>query len=271
VRILFPLEGSHPGALRVLAILVAASALSACNSPTQAPTRSDAGDVTSRPRTTARASSPLVAPREESTSAYQVTWSLHTEPTAKGGNDRALVLEYQVKAFEELYLSDLLWDDDPVRHRIPDPFGVYRFVRDGSLWLVFAQALKPPNIRIANPYRPLYSRVLPGETRRRAFRIKLPVDEYSALARDVHGPTVLEEVSRVFFVLGYRLRSTLDRDPEPPLNETAEEAGYVVYDPKLIVLALPIDRLLVKRRTGYIARFALPGEPGSDPMPLPVP
>jgi hypothetical protein len=202
----------------------------------------------------------------EKSSAYELTWSLRVPAPVDGMKDRELELDYAVTAFEELYLCDRPWDSDRVRYRFPDPLGVYRFVQNGSLRLVFAQAPKPPNLRIANPYRPLYSRVLPGETRRQALRIKLPVDEYSALARDVHAPTVLEEVSRVFFVLGYRLRSTLDHDPEPPLNETAEEAGYVVYDPKLIISEVAVDRLPVKRRTGYIARFPLPGEPGPEPM-----
>jgi hypothetical protein len=204
----------------------------------------------------------------EKSSAYELTWSLSTASPTDGENDDGLKLDYAVTAFEELYISDRLWDDDAAQHRIPDPFGVYRFVHDGSLRLVFAQAPRPPNVKLGKTYPPLYSRILAGETRRQSVRIEVPVDEYSSLGRNINAATVLEEVSRVVFVLGYQLRSALDRAPTPPPRETAETAGYVVYEPELIISELRVDRLQVKRRTGYMARFPLPGEPGPAPMPI---
>jgi hypothetical protein len=204
----------------------------------------------------------------EKSSTYELTWSLSIAEPAGGGSDRALKLEYAVKAFEELYIADRLWDYDAEHRRIPDPFGVYRFVRDGSLRLVFAQAPHPPNVQLGRLFQPLYSRIRAGETRHNAVLIKLPVDEYSALERDINAPTALEEVSRVLFVLGYRLRSTMDKDPWTPAGETPETAGYVVYAPSLILSEIHVDALPVKRRTGYMARFPLPGEP--KPAPIPV-
>jgi hypothetical protein len=211
----------------------------------------------------------MKASATEKSAAYELIWSLDATSPGDGSNERVLKLEYQITAFEELYIGDRLWDDDAQKRRIPDPFGVYRFVQNGSLRLVFAPAPHAPNIKIANTYQPLYSRVLAGETLRKAVQIKLPVDEYSSLERDVGAPTVLEEVSRVFFVLSYRLRSTMDRAPGPPLTETVEEAGYLVPGPKeLIISGMQVEPLPVKRRTGYTARFPLPGEPGPEPIPL---
>ena len=203
----------------------------------------------------------------EKSAAYELTWSLSSMSSTDGEKDQALKLDYAITAFEELYVSDRLWDDDATQHRVPDPFGIYRFVQDGSLRLVFAQAPHPPNVMLGKIYRPLFSRVLAGETRRQTVQIKLPVDEYSILSRNINAPTVLEEVSRVIFVLGYQLRSALDRAPAPQPRETGEGAGYVVYEPKLIISELQVDRLPVKRRTGYMARFPLPGEAGPAPIP----
>jgi hypothetical protein len=188
--------------------------------------------------------------------AYELTWSV-----ARTGED--LTLEYAIKANEELYIADRLWDNDAKYHRIPDPHGVYRFVRDGSLRLVFGPAPYPPNVKLGIYYTPLYSRVRAGETRRASVHIKLPVDEYSILARDVNAPTVVEEVSRVIFVLGYKVGG----NPAPPSGAKSDADGYVVYGPKFIVDEKRVDRLPVKRRTGYMARFALPGEPGPEPIP----
>lgn len=202
----------------------------------------------------------------EKSPAYELTWSLAVTASADG--KRALLLTYAITAAEELYVADRLWDHDAAHTRVPDPFGVYRFVQDGSLRLVFAQAPHPPNVLFGQLYRPLYSRVLAGETRRETVLIDLPVDEYSSLARDVNAPTVLEEVSRVVLVVGYRLRKAMNQDPLPPPRESPEEAGYVVYEPSLIISELQVDRLPVKRRTGYIARFPLPGEPGPEPLPI---
>jgi hypothetical protein len=201
---------------------------------------------------------------KEQSAAYELTWSLSTIGRADGEQD--LKLEYQLHAFEELYIGDRLWDYDAGHRRVPDPFGVYRFVRAGALRLVFAQAPLPRNLMPRTVYQPLFSRIPAGETQRKEILIKLPVDEYSALARDIDSPTVLEEVSRVFFVLSYRLRSTLDSDPTPPPFESPEEAGYIVHTPQLIISSLDLDpnRLPINRRIGEIARFSLPGEPESD-------
>jgi hypothetical protein len=201
----------------------------------------------------------------ERSAAYELTWSLSITDGANG--ERVLKLEYQVEAFEELYIADRLWDFGDANERVPDPFGVYRFVRNGSLRLVFAQAPYPPNVMPRITYQPLYSRIRAGKTRQRSVLIRMPVDEYSSLARDISSPTVIEEVSRVFFVLSYRLRSTMAEDPAPPPFETAEDAGYIVHGPEQIISALEVDKLPVKRRTGYIARFALPGEPKPGPAP----
>lgn len=208
----------------------------------------------------------MIRSTTERTTAYDLTWSLSI--TGGSNGDRALKLEYKVEAFEELYISDRLWDYGDKNQRIPDPFGVYRFVSEGSLRLVFAQAPYPSNVMPRVTYPPLYSRIRAGEARQKAIPIKLPVDEYSALARNINDPTVLEEVSRVYFVLNYRLRSTMDKDPVPPPRETAEQSGYIVHGPKQIISVMDVESLPVKRRTGYIARFALPGEPEPGPAPI---
>lgn len=197
----------------------------------------------------------MIHSARERRAAFELAWSLRAE-------GRLLRLEYAIEAFEELYVWDRLWDHDRARRRVPDPFGVYRFVRDGSLRLVFAQAPHPPDVLPEEIYEPLCSRILAGETHRSTVPIALPVDEYSSLARDVGSPTVVEEVSRVLLVLGYRPRSTMARDPAPPPYETAERAGHVVHDPELVVSSMDFEGLPVKRRTGDIARFALPGEAG---------
>lgn len=211
----------------------------------------------------------MIRSTKERTAAYELTWSLSTASGAPDGKAHALTLEYQLHALEELYVGDRLWDKDRTGKRMPDPFGVYRFVHDGSLRLVFAQAPYPPNVMPSDTYKPLFSRVRAGETHTRAAVIMLPVDEYSALSRNINAPTVVEEVSRVVLIMSYRLRSAMDRDPVPPPNEAPEGAGYIVHDWKLMVSSLDVEGIPVKRRTGYMARFALPGEPGPAPKPLP--
>jgi hypothetical protein len=198
----------------------------------------------------------------ERSAAYEIDWSLVAD-------DKTLTLELVVTANEELYVTDRLWDYDEARRRVPDPFGVYRFVHGESLRLVFAQAPWPSNVTPRIVHAPLSSRVLDGQKHRRKVSIALPVDEYSALARDVDSPAVLELVKKVHLVLGIRLRSTLDADPVPPPRESPEQAGYIVNDPKLVVSTMAVEALPVKRRTGYIARFPLPGEPGPGPAPMP--
>jgi hypothetical protein len=196
---------------------------------------------------------------KERSAAFELSWSLTVEGAV-------LELAYAISAAEEMFVADRVWDYDSQYQRIPDPFGVYRFVCDGSLRLVFAQAPWPPNIVPLLVYHPLYSRVRAGETHRRSLRIALPVDEYSSMARDVDSPVALEEVSRATLVMGYVLRSSLDADPEPPINETVEEAGYVTNYTDLAISSMDVVALPVKRRTGYIARFALPGEPPPGPF-----
>lgn len=197
---------------------------------------------------------------------YRLTWSLDRREGADGAP--VLHLAYALEAHEELYLADRLWDD-PGQQRAPDPYGVYRFVRDGSLRLLFGDPPAPPNIHLLKYYEPLYSRVRAGETRRHEVDIKLPVDEYSALARDVRAPGVVEEVTQVHFILGYRTRASLSEDPVPPPRETPEGAGYIVFAPVYIVSSAPTPPIAVRRRTGYVARFALPGEPGPPPYTPP--
>jgi hypothetical protein len=194
---------------------------------------------------------------------FRLTCSL--DPIVRDDGDTALRLAYEVEAHEDLYLSDRLWDDDPARYRVPDPQGVYRFVSGGSLRLVFGPPPAPPNLQLLKRYEPFYSRVRAGETRRCEVEIRVPVDEYSALARDVGAPSVLEEVSRAHFVMGYRLRATLAADPAPPINETAEETGYIVHEPSYVISSLNTEPIAVRRRTRYVARFPLPGEPGPAP------
>jgi hypothetical protein len=195
--------------------------------------------------------------------ACKIVWSL----VETSGHD--LSFEYEIHASEEVYVGDRLWlHDDEGRPR-HDPMGVYRFVRDGSLRLVFAQAPYASNVLPHFIFEPFYSRIRAGETRRKQIRIASPVTEYSSLAQNIEAPSVLEEVSRVHFVLSYRLRSSMARDPAPPLGEKAEDVGYIVNDPSLVLLSRDVAPLLVRRRTGYVARFALPGEPPPGPAPVP--
>lgn len=201
--------------------------------------------------------------RRERFGAFEIEWSI----TVTGPS---LELTYGVDASEEVFVQDRVWSYTSKYERVPDPYGVYRFVRDGSLRLVFAQAPWPPNLVPMIVYSPLYSRVLPGVTHRRTIRIALPVEEYSSLAFAEEG-TALEEVKLVRLVMGYRLRSTLEADPEPPINETAEGAGYVTDSSDLAISALEVAPIPVLRRTGYIARFALPGEPPPEPFVPPAP
>lgn len=80
------------------------------------------------------------------------------------------------------------------------------------------------------------------------------------MERDTSAAAVVEEVARVVLVMSYRRRATMAKDPEPPLGESAEVAGFIVHGPELVVSSLEVDRLPVKRRTEAMARFALPLE-----------
>jgi hypothetical protein len=190
--------------------------------------------------------------KTERCSAYELEWSLST------GETGVLKLEYRVEAFEELYIADRLWIYDDKKKRAPDPFGVYRFVHEGCLRLVFAQAPHLPEVMPHVIFEPLFSRIRAGETRRQEIAIKLPVDEYSCLARNIKAPAADEEVSRAVLVIDHRLRSDMDEDPAPPPGESVETAGYVVWDSKPIISSLEVEKIPVKRRTGTMARFALP-------------
>lgn len=191
----------------------------------------------------------------EQTAAFTLTWSL-TKIDETSERPR-LELAIELTAAEELYLSDRLWVHDAGGQRVPDPFGVYRFVHGGGLWLVFAQAPWPAEISPRIVFQPLASRVGAGETWRRELVLDLPVDEYSALARDITAETRQEEVQRATLVIGHRLRSTMTADPQPPPRESGAQAGYIVHD--LAPIASSIDIVLpVKRRTGPIARYTLP-------------
>ncbi len=202
--------------------------------------------------------------RKEETPSYELEWSL----TPKGQDE--LVLAYAIKAFEKLFVSDRLWDRKRPGPRTKDPLGVYRYVRDGSLRLAFYQAPYPSNISPMEVYQPLYSRVGAGETHGGEVSMSLPVDEYSALSRNLDAPSEVETVTRVHFVLGYACRSDLAADPAPPLNETVEDAGYVVHSRKRIVSTCDSSSpIKVKRRTVYMPRFALEGEPAPGPAPPP--
>jgi hypothetical protein len=188
---------------------------------------------------------------QERSAAFEMSWSVEI-----GGD--VLTLAYEIAAKEELYVGDRLWDHDAARRRVPDPFGVYRFVEEGSLRLVFAQAPCAPGVRPRITYAPLFSRMRAGETHRRAVEMRVPVDEYSSLERDTSAPAVVEEVSRVVLVMSFRRGATIEREPAPPLGESAEEAWYIVHAPELLVSSLEVDRLPVRRRTGDMARFAIP-------------
>lgn len=206
-----------------------------------------------------------VASAQQRTDSYELTWSLRTvEEPAEPASAR-LVLEYEFEAFEEIYVGDRLWSDwsdDPPRRRVPDPFGVYRFVSDDSLWLVFAMSPLPEDIEVNVVFAPLYTRIRAGETHRRTIAIALPVAEYSALARNVDAPSTLEEVSKVTLVLSYRLRSSLEAESTPPPRGSVE-SGYRVHNPRYIVSTLAVAPLPVRRRTGKIPRFALPHDDAS--------
>jgi hypothetical protein len=201
----------------------------------------------------------MIASAKEQYAGFEIAWSLDVTGGA-GGKDRALELDYQVHAAEEVYVGDRLWIYDTAGKRLPDPMGVYRFVHEGSLRLVFAQAPTPLGVMPRVVFQPLFSRVEAGDTLHRKVTLALPVDEYSSLARDIKADTVLEEVTRVTLVMSYRLRSTLERDPVPPPMESADDAGYIVHDPKLAISSVEVPPLPVKRRTGPIARFVLPGD-----------
>jgi hypothetical protein len=187
---------------------------------------------------------------------------------ARSGPSPAMRLTWAINAREELFVADHLWDYARDATRIADPHGVYRFVHEGTLRLLFGQAPRPSNVSLRVTYTPFFSRVRAGQTHRREVLVPLPIDEYSSLARDVGSPTVTEHVARVMLLVDYRLRRTMTADPLPPMNESAEAVGYIVHDPSRAISTLETSPFTVKRRTGYIARVALAGEAPPGPFPF---
>lgn len=202
-----------------------------------------------------------------SSASFDLSWSIEVVGRAHEDQPPVARLQYRVDAREELYVSDRLWDFDRAATRVADPFGVYRFVHEDSLRLVFDQAPWPSNMELRTIYTPLFSRVRAGEARHREIDLAMPIDEYSSLARRIDAPTSLEHVTRVLLVLGYRTRATMAADPRGPAREDPDEVGYVVHGPSLVQSSLAVDPLPVRRRTGYTARYALPGEPPPGPAP----
>ncbi len=195
---------------------------------------------------------------------FELDWTFG----ATSGPAPAMRLDYAITAHEDLYVADRLWDYTRQGARVADPHGVYRFVRDGSLRLLFGQAPRPSNVSLRVVYAPLYSRVRAGETRRGEALLPAPVDEYSSLARDLGSPSVIEHVARATLILEYRLRRTMREDPRPPIEERAEDVGYIVHDPSRAISTSQTAPFAVRRRTSYVARVALPGEPGPGPYPF---
>ena len=190
---------------------------------------------------------------------FQCLWSL-TESGSEGTEgERTLKLAYQIEARSELYVADRLWRFDASRSVIPDPLGVYRYVRDDSLRLVFDTSPMPPNTSVRVTYAPLYSRVLPGKVHARELTLTVPVEEYSSAPYDSTAPTVIERVARVVLVMAYRLRATMDRDPAPPIGES-EGVGFVVANPSRFISSVAVSPLAVRCRTVPFARYALPGD-----------
>lgn len=187
--------------------------------------------------------------------AFTLCWSIEADESAPHAT-----LRYELTAHEELYLSDRLWDLDRTGRRIPDPYGVYRFVHGRALRLVFAQAPLPPGIALRQVYKPFSSRIRAGETHRRAVPLTLPVEEYSSLARDVGSASEVAYVDRVTLVFEYRARSEMPADPLPPAREDGDAVGFIVHDMHRHVSSVEVRALPVQRRTGYIPRLALPGD-----------
>ncbi len=197
----------------------------------------------------------MQASTTEQHTAFTLHWSVEVDAQAPHAT-----LRYELTAHEELYLTDRLWDLDRTGRRIPDAHGVYRFVHGRTLRLVFAQAPWHPAIALRQVYKPLSSRVRAGETHRRSVPLTLPVDEYSALARDVAAPHELTTVDRVSLIFDYRLRRDLAADPEPPPGESGDAVGFIVHDGARYVSSVELRGLPVHLRTGPMVRLALSGD-----------
>ncbi|MBK8251555.1 MAG: hypothetical protein IPK82_02675 [Polyangiaceae bacterium] len=201
--------------------------------------------------------------KSETNQTFALTWSLSAD------KDK-LELNIQIQPHEEMFVADRLWVYTPEGEVVGDPWGVYRFAMGNSLRLVFADSPCPPNISPQILFEPRFSKIKQGAIHRIHVSIKLPIDEYSALARDVDSPHSVEMVNSVTLIIAYRTQKSLGEEPSPPYGETGDNAGYLVFDPEFVVSTMEVPALPVRKRTGYIARFALPGEPEPEPIPLNV-
>jgi hypothetical protein len=190
-------------------------------------------------------------PKTETRSAFVLSWSFEaTQIAHASGNPlHAMKLSLRLDAREELYVADRLWDFNDAGARIAEPFGVYRIVHDRTLVLLFGQAPMPHNVQPRVTFRPLYSRVRAGESLRREVLLAYPIDEYTALDRDVRSPNTLVQLDQVTLALEYRTRASMREDPQPPPREDSEAVGYVVYDPERILSTCSVAPFAVHRRT----------------------
>ncbi len=196
----------------------------------------------------------------EITSGFEFIWSLQLMKPQNVGQLQMLDLQYEIEALEELYIGDRLWTYDQNGHRCTEPNGVYRFIHRDDLRFVFAPSPLPPNAEYRNVYAPLFTRLNAGEKLKKHLRLAVPIDEYSAFARDIDEPTAIEYASTVTLVMTYKLRSTLTKDPAPPLFESPETAGYIVQDSEMLISSMQVEPLPVKRRQNQIPRFMIPGD-----------
>lgn len=195
---------------------------------------------------------------KETAKGLTLTWSLQFVEPSQEGQVRMLDVRYHVEATEDLYLGDRVWTYDQAGHRRVDLQGVYRFMVRRDLRLVFAQSPLPPDTEYRHVYAPYFSRLGAGEKMEKHVRFPVPVDEYSAFARDIDAPTTIEYASTVTFVMGYRLRATMTTDPIAPPFESPDEAGYIVHDSQLLISSAAVEHLPVKCRNQAIPRFMLP-------------
>lgn len=200
----------------------------------------------------------MIVSTKETAKGFTLTWSLQFVEPSHEGQARMLEVRYDVEAAEELYLGDRLWTYDQAGHRRANQQGVYRFVHRRDLRLVFAQSPLPPDTEYRHVYAPYFSRLGAGEKLEKLVRFPVPVDEYSAFARDIDAPSTIEYVSTVTLVMSYRLRAAMTSDPVAPPFESPEEAGYIVHDPQLLISSAAVEHLAVKYRSQLIPRFMLP-------------
>ena len=175
-------------------------------------------------------------------------WSLE-----KNGTD-ALSLTYAVEAFEELFVSDRLWDRKRGAPRSADPQGIYRFVHDRSLRLVLDRAPYPPNVSPAVVYEPFFlarrgqGNASPyGQHRPPGGRIFLFLAQHRS-ARGAGGGE--HRALRAGLSPAVRAGS---RPRSAPGGGPPKAPGFVVTSPTRIVSSADVSHpIQVKRRTGYI-------------------